>query len=79
MPLKETRRKRVAYLFCAIAVVSMFSFAYLNLCAGNTSMISEYLGEMSYAEFRIEEIVLPDLHFFENSFHRIIDLIFAKS
>jgi len=79
MPLKETRRKRVAYLFFAVATVSLFSFAYLNLCTENTTMIAEYLGDISYTDFRIEEIVLPDLHFFENGFHRIMDLIFART
>ena len=79
MPLNETRRKRVAYLFFAVAAISIFSFAYLNLCAENTTMITEYLGEISYVDFRIEQIVLPDLHFFENSFHRIVELIFART
>ena len=78
MPVRKLKRKSVAILFVAIAIVSMFSFTYLNLCAENTSMISHYMGDINYAEFSIDKIVLPDLYFFENSFQRIVELIFAS-
>jgi hypothetical protein len=78
MPLKEKNRRRLGYLFFVVAAISFCSFTYLNLCAENTLMISEYVGGISYADFRIEQIVLPDLHFFENSFNRIIELLFTK-
>ncbi|GLR18442.1 hypothetical protein [Portibacter lacus] len=79
MPPQEKRRKHVAYMFFAVAFLSLSCFAYLNLCTENTLMIAEYMGDISYSDFRIEEIVLPDLHFFENSFQRIMELIFTRA
>ncbi len=78
MPERKLSKKRSLYIFCSVAAVSMFSFAYLNLCAENTTMLSEYLGDISYSDFRLEEIVLPDLHFFESSFRRIMEVIFTR-
>ncbi|WP_235298884.1 hypothetical protein [Portibacter marinus] len=79
MPVRRLKRKSVAVLFIVVAIISVFSFTYLNLCEENTIMISQYMGDISYADFRLEQIVLPDLHFFENSFQRIVELIFART
>ena len=79
MPLKRKRKSRLRYLLFAVVVLSITSFTYLNLCADNISMFSEYIGEISYSGFNVENMVLPDLHFFENGLHRIMDLILASS
>lgn len=78
MPLQTKNKKRLVFLFIAVGMVSLVSFTYLNLCANNTDMIAAYIGEIRHADFRLEHIVLPDLHFFESSFQRVLDIIFTR-
>lgn len=79
MPLQEKRKKGLSYLFFAVAAISICSFVYLNVCAENTSMFSQYIGEISYSGFNVEPFSLPDLQFFENGIQRIMDLILARA
>lgn len=79
MPLERKRKNRLRYLLVAVVVLSITSFTYLNLCTENIAMFSQYIGELSYSGFHVENMVLPDLHFFENGLYKIMDLILASS
>lgn len=78
MPLSFNKRKGFRILFLAIAGISVISFIYLNLCADSSSTFSQYIGEINYKGFNVENVVLPDLHFFENGLQKVMDLILTR-
>ncbi len=78
MTQQEKRKKGMTYLFFAVALISVLSFMYLNLCADNNIMLTQYFQDLSYNKFNVDQIVLPDLQFFESGIQRIMDLILAK-
>lgn len=78
MPPQEKRKKGLSYLFFAIVAISISSFLYLNVCADHSLSLTQYVEEITYNGFNVENFALPDLQFFEIGIQRIMDLILAR-